>query len=378
MSKPFESLAVPGVRRLKPYQPGKPVSELERELGISDIVKLASNENPLGPSPRAMAAVQAALPEATRYPDANGYELKSALAARLDVSPDCITLGNGSNDVLVLLAEAFLHESQEAIYSEYAFAVYALAVQTVGATARVAPALTADAAEQPLGHDLEAMRALINERTRLVFIANPNNPTGTWLKADELRAFVADVPEDTLVVVDQAYAEYLDNPDYANCVEWLDDFPNLVVSRTFSKAYGLAALRVGYTVSAPGVADILNRVRQPFNVNSLALAAARAVLDDEDYLARSVAVNTAELRRLERAFDERGLRYVPSVGNFVLVDLQRAAQPVFDALLHDGVIVRPVVNYGLPEHLRISVGTPDENTRLLAALDRLDPALLGR
>lgn len=371
MSNPYAMLAVPGVQRLKPYQPGKPVSELERELGISNIVKLASNENPLGPSERAMAAVRAELSESTRYPDASGFELKAALAARHGVDPGCITLGNGSNDVLVMLAEAFLHESREAVYSQYAFAVYAIAVQTVGATARIAPARPADADAQPLGHDLGAMRELVTERTRLVFIANPNNPTGTWLSAGELRAFVADVPADTLVVVDQAYAEYLREPDYADCIDWLDEFPNLVVTRTFSKAYGLAALRVGYAVSAPGIADILNRVRQPFNVNSLALVAAQAALEDSDYLARSVAMNNSELRRLEEASDAMGLSYVPSVGNFVLVDMGEDAQPVFQALLHEGVIVRPVANYGLPEHLRISVGTPDENSRLLAALAKV-------
>jgi histidinol-phosphate aminotransferase len=378
MSNRYSSLAVPGVRSLKPYQPGKPVSELERELGIRNIVKLASNENPLGPSPRALAALEGELAELTRYPDAGGFELKNALAARHGVDPSCITLGNGSNDVLVLLAEAFLHESREAVLSEYAFAVYPIAVQTVGAKARVAPARRPDDPEQPLGHDLEAMRALVSDRTSLVFIANPNNPTGTVLGKDELRAFIAGVPADTLVVVDQAYAEYIDDPDYPDCTSWLAEFPHLVVSRTFSKAFGLAGLRVGYAVSAPGIAEILNRVRQPFNVNSLAMAAARAVLDDEAYLTRSVETNRKELRRLERAFDERGLRYVPSAGNFVLLDLGVDARPVFEGLLHEGVIVRPVANYGLPCHLRISVGTPQENTRFLEALDGLAPALLGR
>jgi histidinol-phosphate aminotransferase len=377
MSNPFESFAVPGVRRLKPYQPGKPVSELERELGISNIIKLASNENPLGPSPKAVAAVREALTETTRYPDAGGFELKAALAARHGVEADCITLGNGSNDVLVLMAEAFLHETQEAVYSQFAFAVYPIAVQSVGATARIAPARSADDPDQPLGHDLAAMRALVGERTRLVFIANPNNPTGTWLRAGELREFVAAVPPETLVVVDQAYAEYNDDSEYPDCVDWLGECPNLVVSRTFSKAYGLAALRIGYTVSAPGIAEILNRVRQPFNTNSLALAAASAVLEDEDYLARSVETNRSELERLQGAFSERGLRYVPSAGNFVLLDLGRAAQPVFEALLHEGVIVRPVANYDLPNHLRISVGTPDENSRFLEALDGLPRELLG-
>jgi histidinol-phosphate aminotransferase len=377
MSNPFESFAVPGVRGLKPYQPGKPVSELERELGISNIIKLASNENPLGPSPRAIEAVRRELTEATRYPDASGFGLKAALAARHGVEPECITLGNGSNDVLVLMAEAFLHESQEAVYSQYAFAVYPIAVQTVGATARVAPARSADEPDQPLGHDLAAMMALIGERTRLVYIANPNNPTGTSLRAGELREFVAAVPTETLVVVDQAYADYIDDPEYPDCVDWLEECPNLVVSRTFSKAYGLAALRIGYTVSTPGIAEMLNRIRQPFNVNSLALAAASAVLEDEEYLARSVRTNRIELRRLEAAFEERGLRYVPSAGNFVLLDLERAAQPVFEALLHEGVIVRPVANYGLPRHLRVSVGTPEENGRFLEALDGLPRELLG-
>ena len=368
MSNPFVKLAVPGVQNLKPYLPGKPVSELEREYGVSNIVKLASNENPLGPSEKAMDAVRAELAESTRYPDANGYELKQALAARHGVDASCITLGNGSNDVLVLLAEAFLHESREAVFSQYAFAVYPIAIQTVGATARIAPARPADAPDQPLGHDLDAMRQLINERTGIVFIANPNNPTGTWLREDELRAFVASVPAETLVVVDQAYAEYLDDPGYADCIDWLARFPNLVVTRTFSKAFGLAALRVGYAVSAPGIADVLNRVRQPFNVNTLALTAAVAVLKDEAYLRRSVEMNARELRRLEAVFDELGIRYVPSVGNFVLIDLQREAQPVYEALLREGVIVRPVGNYGLPNYLRVSVGTPAENTRLIEAM----------
>ena len=230
MSPSCDELAVPGVRGLKPYQPGKPIEELEREYGVSDIVKLASNENPLGPGERALDAIREALPELARYPDAGGFELKRALADRHRLDPACITLGNGSNDVLVLLAEAFLHETREAVYSEYAFAVYPIAVQAVGATARVAPGDPADH-EQPLGHDLDAMAERVSERTRLVFVANPNNPTGTWLQADALEAFVDGLPEHVLVVVDEAYAEYAEDPRYPDCARWLETYPNLVVTR---------------------------------------------------------------------------------------------------------------------------------------------------
>lgn len=367
MSPSCDELAVPGVRGLKPYQPGKPIEELEREYGVSNIIKLASNENPLGPGERVLAAIREALPELARYPDANGYELKRALADRHRLAPECITLGNGSNDVLVLLAEAFLHESQEAVYSRHAFAVYPIAVQATGATARVAPANPGDHA-QPLGHDLEAMAARVTEHTRLVFIANPNNPTGTWLQADALEAFVAGLPEHVLVVVDEAYSEYAEDPLYPDCARWLESYSNLVVTRTFSKACGLAGLRVGYALSSPGVAEVLNRVRQPFNVNSLAQVAAVAALGDRAHLQHSVRLNNAERRRVAEACESLGLRCVPSAGNFVLVDMGRPALPLYEALLRDGVIVRPVGNYGLPEHLRISIGTEAENTRLIAAL----------
>jgi histidinol-phosphate aminotransferase len=369
MTDNFLALAVPGVRGLEPYQPGKPIAELEREYGLSEIVKLASNENPLGPGPRALAAITGAAAAIARYPDANAFELRQALAARHGVAPGCITLGNGSNDVLVLLAETFLAPGLEAIYSRYAFAVYPLAVQATGAIHRVADALPA-MHSQPLGHDLAAMAALVGPQTRLVFIANPNNPTGTWLDGGSLEAFVASLPAGVIVVIDEAYFEYVGEPDYPDASAWLARYPNLVVTRTFSKAHGLAGLRIGYAISHPRVAELLNRVRQPFNTNSLAQAAALAALDDDRHLARSVALNASERQRVSAACDALGLTAVPSVGNFLLVDTHAPAQPLFEALLRQGVIVRPVANYGLPQHLRISIGTAAENERLIAALQR--------
>jgi len=368
MTCDFLSLAAPGVRILQPYQPGKPESELRREYGLSDIVKLASNENPLGPSPRALTAVRDALSGLARYPDGNGFELKSALSAKLGLSMAMLTLGNGSNDVLELVARAFLTPEHEAVFSEHAFAVYPIVTQAIGATARVAKAYPADHA-MPHGHDSAAMLALINDRTRAVFIANPNNPTGTWLKTAELEAFLTSVPEQVIVVVDEAYGEYVvPEADCPNALRWIDRFPNLIVTRTFSKAYGLAGLRIGYAVSHPQVADLLNRVRQPFNVNSLALVAAAAALDDVDHLERSRALNQAGMQQWQDACRQWSLRWLPSVGNFLCVNVGRSGREVFLELLKRGVIARPVDNYGLPDYLRISIGTEAENARCIAAL----------
>jgi histidinol-phosphate aminotransferase len=365
-----ELLAAPGVRALTPYLPGKPVSELARELGLSNIVKLASNENPLGPSPKALAAANRVLTETHLYPDGSGFELKAALSNKLGIRPEQITLGNGSNDVLELVARAFLSPQSNAVFSEHAFAVYSIVTQAVGARSAVAPAH--DGSNGPrYGHDLQAMAQRVDESTRVVFIANPNNPTGTYLAKSELYGFLGDLPEHAIAVVDEAYIEYVEVADYPNCMEWLPDFPNLIVTRTFSKVYGLAGLRVGYAVSSPAIADFLNRVRQPFNVNSLALEAAKAALDDDDHLARSVTLNRDGLRFFSQAMTERGLSFIPSVGNFITVDLRTAAAPVYEALLRQGVIVRPVTNYGLPNHLRVTVGTEEENRIFLAALDRV-------
>jgi histidinol-phosphate aminotransferase len=368
---PFDpaSLVAPAVRHLAPYVPGKPLEELEREYGIRDSIKLASNENPLGPGPLAMQAISAASQQIGLYPDGNGYALKQALADKHRCSIESITLGNGSNDVLVMLAEAFLTPQTEAVYSQYAFAVYPIVVQATAAIARVASAYSTTTT-MPLGHDLKAMAALVNERTRLVFIANPNNPTGTFIETESLHRFIAGLPPTALVIVDEAYIEYVDDDRFPDASLWLDEFPNLVVTRTFSKAYGLAGLRVGYALSNPVVADALNRVRQAFNVNAIALAAARAALDDSEHLAKSVTCNREGLSQLRRGLDALELRYLPSQGNFLLIDCGTPALSIYDAMLRSGVIVRPVGNYGLPNHLRVTVGTALQNQRMLAALEQ--------
>ncbi|HSD74622.1 MAG TPA: histidinol-phosphate transaminase [Steroidobacteraceae bacterium] len=368
MSKtPIADLVAPAVRELHPYVPGKPIAELEREYGVSDIIKLASNENPLGPGPRARAAMSAAMAEIGLYPDGSGFELKQRLARHHGLPIESITLGNGSNDILVLLAEAFLTPDTEAIYAQYCFAVYPIAVQAVGAKARVAPALPADAS-MPYGHDLAAMASLVTPRTRLVFIANPNNPTGTWLDAKSLAAFLGALPDTVIAVVDEAYSEYAREVDCPDTSAWLRDRPNLVVVRTFSKAHGLAGLRVGYALSQPQIAETLNRLRQPFNVNSLALAAATAALDDQAHVERTVALNRAGREQLRAGLEALGLRVGPSVANFVLVDLARPSGPVYEGLLRRGVIARPLLSYGMPNHLRITTGTLEQNQRALDAL----------
>ena len=366
----FSALAVPGVRQLKPYTPGKPIAELEREYGVRDSIKLASNENPLGASPMALAAIRDELDDLWLYPDANGFELKQALARLHDVDTACITLGNGSNDVLVFLAQAFLAPGLEAVFSQYCFAVYPIACQMVGAGMRVAPALPADS-PMPLGHDLRAMYQRVGPDTRMVFIANPNNPTGTWLDGARLKDFIASLPPHTLCIVDEAYTEYADGDRLGNAASWLGEFPNLVVTRTFSKAYGLAGLRVGYALSNPGVADLLNRVRPAFNVNSLALTAARVALDDQGFIRRSREVNAAGLIQLREGLEALGVKALPSAANFVLADFGRPAAPIDQALLKAGVIVRPVANYGLPQYLRITVGTSEQNQRVLDTLTRI-------
>jgi histidinol-phosphate aminotransferase len=356
------------VRAIAPYQAGKPIAEVAREFGLdeADIVKLASNENPFGVPESSQRAMAAAAAELGRYPDANGFELKAALAARYDVPADWITLGNGSNDILEIAAHAFVQNGESVVFSQYSFAVYALATQGVGGRAIVVPA-------REYGHDLDAMAAAIEADTRLVYIANPNNPTGTFIPAARIEAFLAKVPSNVIVVLDEAYNEYLTPTDQFESALWVRKYPNLVVSRTFSKAYGLAGLRVGFAIAQPAVTDLMNRIRQPFNVNSLAQAAAIAALGDKEFLARGAQNNAQGYRQLTAAFDELGLEYVPSHGNFVLVRVgsdDGAGARVNLALLRQGVIVRPVGNYGLPQWLRISIGLPQENARFIEALKK--------
>jgi histidinol-phosphate aminotransferase len=356
------------VRAIAPYQAGKPIAEVAREFGLdeADIVKLASNENPFGVPESSKAAMARAAAELGRYPDANGFELKAALAARYDVPADWITLGNGSNDILEIAAHAFVQKGESVVFSQYSFAVYALATQGVGGRAIVVPAVN-------YGHDLAAMAAAIDADTRLVYVANPNNPTGTFIGAAEIEAFLKQVPQNVIVVLDEAYNEYLAPEHQFESANWVRKYPNLVVSRTFSKAYGLAGLRVGFAIAQPEVTDLMNRIRQPFNVNSLAQAAAIAALNDKEFLAKGAQNNAEGYKQMTAAFDELGLEYVPSFGNFVLVrvgDDDGAGARVNLALLKQGVIVRPVAAYGLPQWLRVSIGLPQENAIFVEALKK--------
>lgn len=354
------------VRAIAPYQAGKPIAEVAREFGLeeSQIIKLASNENPLGMPESAKLAMQQAIADIGRYPDANGFDLKAAISAKYDVPQSWITLGNGSNDILELAAHAFVQPNQSVVFAQYGFLVYALATQAVGARAIEVKA-------KDFGHDLPAMLAAIADDTRLIYIANPNNPTGTFLPAAELDAFLKAVPQHVVVVIDEAYNEYLAADMQYESTDWARSYPNLIISRTMSKAYGLAGLRVGFAIGQPGVTDLLNRIRQPFNVNSLAQAAAIAALNDKEFLRKSAQINASGYQQLIAAFDQLGLSYVPSHGNFVLVkvgDDDGAGARVNLALLKQGIIVRPVGNYGLPQWLRITIGLPEENAAFIAAL----------
>ncbi|MGH8280350.1 MAG: histidinol-phosphate transaminase [Gammaproteobacteria bacterium] len=364
-------ICVAGVKALKPYEPGKPISELQREYGVRDVIKLASNENPLGPSPKALAAVRAALASLAIYPDGQAHELRRVLAAKHALDPTCITFGSGSDENLLLVARAFLQPGTNAVFSRYSFAVYPIITQASGAESRVAEANPANDPTAPFGHNLENLVGLIDADTRVVFIANPNNPTGTWVNKAALRHFLQRVPARTLVVVDEAYTQYVEELEYPDCSRWLDDFPNLIVTRTFSKVYGLAGLRCGYSLSHPRVADLLNRLREPFNTGNLAQAGALAALGDDAHVQRSVQLNRAGRAQLQTGFREFGLKWLPSVANFLTVDFGKPAHPIYGALLHSGIIVRPLVNYGLPKHLRITIGLPEHNERLLTALERI-------
>lgn len=357
-------LAVPGIRRLSPYDPGLPIEEIERRYGIRNAVKVASNENPLGASPRAARLIQSRCSDIHRYPDGAGFELKQAIAARHSVGLEQICLGNGSNDVLDMLARTFVGPGQRGVISQHAFVVYYLSLVYVHAEIKIVDAVG-------YGHNLAAMADAVDANTRIVYIANPNNPTGTWSAEAELRSLLDTVAQSCIVVVDEAYAEYVAEREYPDCSTWLDQYPNLVVTRTFSKIFGLAGLRVGYSLSSPEIGDLLNRSRQPFNCGSLGLAAAAAALGDQDHVERSREMNLEQMEALCRGFAGLGLTTIDSVGNFVCVDLEQPADPVFEQLLQRGVIARPIGGYGMPNHLRVSVGIDSENRRVLAEFERL-------
>ncbi len=350
------------IRAIAPYQPGKPIAELAREMGLdaATIVKLASNENPLGPSPLALQAIQACLPELARYPDGNGFALKAALAKQYGVKATQIVLGNGSNDVLEFAARAFLKPGDSAVYSQHAFAVYPLVVQAVGARGIEVPA-------KDFGNDPQALLQAIEADTRLLFIANPNNPTGTLIAPDDLRALMEQVPSNVLVLLDEAYYEYLAPVVAPKSIDWLARFPNLLIARTFSKAYGLAGLRVGFGLAHADVIAMLNRVRQPFNVSSVAQVAAVAALGDTAHLQRSVALNAAGMQQICSGLKLLGLSFIPSFGNFVSFRIG-SATAMYQRLLQRGVIVRPVASYAMPEYLRVSIGLETENENFLSAL----------
>lgn len=367
----FTDRITQGVKGLRPYIPGKPVEELERELGILESFKLASNENPLGPSPLGWAAAQQAAGELNLYPDDTGHRLRNRLSETHDVEPSQILLGAGSSDVLDMVARTFLSPGVNAVYSAHSFAMYAIYTQATGADGHVAPALPADHPEQPYGHDLDALLSCVDDRTRVVYIANPNNPTGTWLNRDDLKRFLEAVPDNVVVVLDEAYTQYVETAEFPDGMQWLAEHSNLLVTRTFSKIYGLAGLRVGYGIGNEPLISLVGRVRHPFNVNSIGLAAAEAALGDHDFIRRSVETNSAGLIQLSAGCSALGLRTIPSVGNFLCVELEHTGIEIYQALLKEGLIVRPVDNYQLPNHLRISVGTETENRSLLDGLQRV-------
>lgn len=372
MTSALTQNALAGILSLEAYTPGMPIDELQRRLGLKDVIKLASNENPLGPSPRVKAAIAASVSggNLALYPDGSGFRLKQKIAAMHGIGSECITLGNGSNDILEFLARIYAGPGRAVLFSAYAFAVYPIATQAQNAEAVVVPAKPATDPVMPFGHDMANFAAALKSRNdvSLIFIANPNNPTGTWLPPDEIEAFLKQVPAHVIVALDEAYFEYQDEALRPDTARWLKTYPNLLVSRTFSKVYGLAGLRAGYALSHPAVADLLNRVRQPFNNNSLALLAAEVALDDQQHVAEAVALNTAERARLVKELSALGLKTLPSQANFVTIDFAREAKPIHQGLLEQGVIVRPMASYGLPNFLRVSIGTVAENTRFLEAL----------
>jgi histidinol-phosphate aminotransferase len=356
--------AVPDyIRSLIPYEPGKPIEEVEREYGISNSIKLASNENPLGPSPKALAALRARLEQIHLYPDGDCFYLKRGLSRKLGVAPENLIFGNGSNEIIELAARTFLRPGDEAVMAEQAFVVYQLIVQAVGAHSRAVPL-------RNFTHDLPALADAVTPRSRMIFLANPNNPTGTIVRRDEWERFLERVPPDVLLIVDEAYFEYVEEREYPDSLRYQDDGRAILTLRTFSKLYGLAGLRIGYGVGSPDIIRLMQRVRQPFNVNAPAQWAALAALDDVDHVERSLAVNREGTRYLQREFNRLGLEFVPTHANFVLVRVGRG-QEVFQQLLKQGVIVRPMVGYRFPEHVRVTVGTMSENEKFIEALEKV-------
>lgn len=346
---------------ITPYAPGKPIEEVQREFGLKEVIKLASNENPLGPSPKAKKAIAGALDEISQYPDGAGYYLKQKLAKKLKVKPEWLVLSNGSDELSDMIMTAYVPKSGNVVFSAHDFISYKLGAMMVGASFHEAPL-------KDWHVDPDALLSAVDKKTKLVCIANPSNPVGTYMPKKELEYFLEKLPEDVLCLLDEAYFEYVKKRDYPDSMKYVKKYPNLIVARTFSKAYGLAGMRVGYAAAHPEVIQNLDRVRPPFNVNRLALVAAEAALEDATHLKKSCEVNDKGRKSLEEGFTKMGLDFVPSVTNFILVDLQRNGAEVCQQLLQQGVIARPVAGYGLPNHVRVSIGKPLENRRFLAAL----------
>ena len=359
-----EDLVNKGILNLSPYKPGKPIEDLERELGIKGAIKLASNENPLGPSPLAIEAVSNILNGAHRYPDGNALRLKESISDKFKLDIRNLTIGNGSNDIIEFIARSFLSNEDSAIYSEHAFAVYPLVVQAVGAEGIEVPA-------RNFGHDLEAMKKAVKTNTKLIFIANPNNPTGTFLKPNEIKSFLDDLDENIIVLLDQAYFDYSSYLNEDVGFEFINKYPNLIISRSFSKAYGLAGFRIGYSVSSKEISDFLNRVRQPFNANSVALIAAEVALSDEDHLKKSLEINANQESVLMKGIADLGYDCIPTKGNFISFNSNGDGEKLFNALLKEGVIIRTLGVYKMPNYLRVTIGLPEENSIFLDKLSSL-------
>lgn len=364
MAVQYSQLANPNISTLKPYQPGKSKESLNREFGIEHIIKLASNENPLGASKKAIAAAKQTLDNIADYPDGSGYLLKTALSKKHQVDTNQITLGNGSDNLLAMICQAFLHPGEKAIIPQYAFATFGIVTLANHGIPQIVPA-------QHWSADLDSILAAIDDETKLIFLANPNNPTGTWISHEKLQQFLRKLPENVLFVLDEAYNDYIRDPNFPDSQALLEEFPNLIVVRTFSKIYGLASLRVGYAISNPEITDLLNRIRLPFNVSSPALAAAKAALEDQEHIQASFQLNQDGMKFFENELKRLNLEFIPSVANFITFDTQQDAVEVFQQLLKQGIIVRPLVPYKMPTHLRITIGLHEQNIKLIDALSSI-------
>ena len=361
-----------GVLGLKPYEPGLPLEQTQKKLGLEKMIKLASNENPLGPSPKALDLLKGQLnsfsSDLNRYPDGNAYDLKEAISKKYSVDMNQITIGNGSNDLIEFVSRCFLGEGKKAIYSQHGFAIYPLAIKSTGAVPIKSKA-------KNWGHDLELMKDLVDDKTKLIFIASPNNPTGTAKTLQEIKDFLNNLPEDILVFLDQAYFEYIEGTDFDIPFSLIDDYPNLVISRSFSKAHGLAALRLGFCISNPELSDYLNRVRQPFNANSLALNLGKIALSDQEHIDKSVKINSSGMERVKMAFDSFNYSYIESWGNFISFDAKQDSDNAFQYFLKKGVILRSLKVYEMPQHLRVSIGTEEEMDFFLKVLEEYEKDL---